>query len=120
MGATRFSRIAGWSATAAVVLVGWVLFRAGGIDEAGMIGMRMAGVWSSGETGFALIRWMPPLTILAITLAVAEHAIWTTRWRSKMRLPHDWWASPIITAVMLWSIVLFAPGGFRPFVYFQF
>ncbi|TWU48435.1 MBOAT family O-acyltransferase [Rubripirellula reticaptiva] len=102
-----------WGITMTVVLAGWILFRSPDLPSAieyfaGMM------TWRPG------IQWMPPLTILAITIMVGEHVAWTTKLRRAMRLPVDQWYSPIATTMMLWSLVLYAPQGFRPFVYFQF
>ncbi|MGB7325177.1 MAG: MBOAT family protein [Rubripirellula sp.] len=109
----NLGRPLGWSITMMVVLAGWILFRSPNLSSAieyfaGMM------TWQSG------IHWMPPLTILAITIMVAEHVAWTTKLRRAMRLPANRWYSPIATTIMLWSLVLYAPQGFRPFVYFQF
>jgi len=96
-----------------VVLMGWVLFRSESLAVAGTIFMAM----------FTLapgIVWLPPLPLLALICLVAEHAAWRTRLRLAMRLPAAKWYSPIATAVMIWSLLLYAPQDFRPFVYFQF
>ena len=105
--------IVGWFLTMLVVLVGWVLFRSENLSVAVGILQRMA-------TLPAGIDWYPPLAIAALICCVAEHAAWRTRLRIAMRLPFDAWYSPIATTLMLWALLLYAPRGFRPFVYFQF
>lgn len=102
-----------WLATMTVVLVGWVLFRAQDLETTAILLERMVTMTSG-------VDWFPPLTLLAISILVIEHVAWRTRLRRAMRLPWDAWYSPIATAVMVWAIVLYAPQGFRPFVYFQF
>ncbi len=109
----RFPRISAWAATMAVVLVGWVLFRSGDLDTSRIVLQRMA-TFTSG------IDWYPPLALLALACLVVEHVAWQTRLRRAMRLPFAAWYSPIATTVMIWALVLYAPRGFRPFVYFQF
>ena len=99
--------------TLSVVLAGWVLFRSESLDTAVAYLLRML-------TGADGIDWFPPLAIAAIACLVAEHLLWLTRFRPMMRLPFDAWYSPILTAIMVWVLLLYAPVGFRPFVYFQF
>lgn len=107
------TRIVGWIVTMAVVLVGWILFRSPDLDQAALM-LRRILTLSSG------IEWYPPLALGAIACMIAEHAAWKTRLRRAMRLPYAAWYSPILTAILLWTLLLYAPRGFRPFVYFQF
>lgn len=115
----KMPRLLAWLMTMLVVCMGWVLFRSPDFDSAIGIYQRL---WLPflGTSDRPRIVWLPPLTLLAIGLMLVEHAVWTTRWRRRMRLPWDAWYSPVVTAVMLWSLLLYAPKGFRPFVYFQF
>lgn len=103
----------GWLITMAVVVLGWVLFRSESLEIAGTVFQKMLTL-SSG------IGWYPPLAIAALACLVVEHTARTTRLRRVMRLPIGAWYSPIATTVMVWTLVLYAPQGFRPFIYFQF
>jgi alginate O-acetyltransferase complex protein AlgI len=103
----------GWLATMLIVIVGWVLFRSPNLHAAGQCLGQMAAL-SSG------IAWYPPLVLGALGCLVAEHLAWRTRLRRAMRLPWSAWYSPIATAIMMWALLIYAPQGFRPFVYFQF
>lgn len=96
-----------------VVGFGWVLFRSTSIYDCGLILRQM--IWP--DPGLV---WLPPLAIAAIVCMLLDHAAWTTRLRHAMRLPANRWYSPVITAIMIWSLLLYAPRGFSPFVYFQF
>jgi len=96
-----------------VVLVGWVLFRSETLADAIHFLRRML-CFESG------IEWFPPLVIAAMACLLLEHLAWKTRLRLAMRLPYNAWYSPVATAIMIWVLVLYAPTGFRPFVYFQF
>ena len=96
-----------------VVLTGWILFRSSAFNTASVYLTRMLML----EDG---IDWFPPLVIGALACLVLEHVAWRTRLRLAMRLPALAWYSPIATSVMIWALVLYAPKGFRPFVYFQF
>lgn len=109
----RTPRAVGWFATMAVVLLGWILFRSSDFPAAALYITRMVTL-SDG------IDWFPPLALAALACLVAEHLAWCTRLRLAMRLPPLAWYSPIATTVMLWALVIYAPRGFRPFVYFQF
>ncbi len=106
-------RPVGWMVTMAVVLVGWILFRSSDFYTASVYLHRMLTMASG-------IDWFPPLVLGGLACLVTEHVAWRTRLRPAMRLPALAWYSPIATAVMLWALVLYAPRGFRPFVYFQF
>ena len=109
----RPARFVSWGMTFGVVLVGWVLFRSRDLEMTAMILERMMTLASG-------IAWYPPLAIGALVCMILEHAAWKTRLRRAMRLPLDAWYSPIATSVMIWALLLYAPRGFRPFVYFQF
>lgn len=104
---------AGWAATLAIVVCGWVLFRSDSLSTAAVIYGRMFGLADG-------IDWFPPLTIAALAALMIEHAAWRSPGRRAMRLPITAWYSPIATAVMVWALLLYAPQDFRPFVYFQF
>ncbi len=110
----------GWAATMMIVIIGWVLFRSSpDLSKAMTILAQMIGL-SPLETAGSGIAWYPPLVIGALACMVVEHLAWRTKLRRAMRLPLDAWYSPIGTAIMIWALLLYAPRGFRPFVYFQF
>ncbi|MCC9601091.1 MBOAT family protein [Stieleria sp. JC731] len=102
-----------WILTIAVVLFGWVLFRSQSMSDAGEVFGQLA-FQSPG------ILWLPPLAIIAMLAMVVDHCVWHSRWRLAMRLPIDRFYSPVCTAIMIWCLLLYAPRGFTPFVYFQF
>jgi len=104
----------GWCLTITVVMAGWVLFRSPSLAVAGQVFAGLLGYHRSG------IQWWPPLTLLALALMLLDHLLWRTRLRRTMRLPIDAWYSPVVTVFAIWALLLFAPRGFRPFVYFQF
>ena len=113
--AIRFKppQLIGWVVSMFVVLVGWVLFRSSDTSIAITVLSRM-GDLSDG------IVWYPPLVIGALSCLVAEHVLWQTKLRRAMRLPWQAWYSPIATTIAIWALLVYAPRGFRPFVYFQF
>ncbi len=106
-------KLVAWLSTMLVVLVGWVIFRSPNATTAWLVYQKM-GTLSSG------IDWYPPLAVAALACLMAEHLAWRTRLRKAMRLPALAWYSPIATTIMIWALLIYAPQGFRPFVYFQF
>jgi alginate O-acetyltransferase complex protein AlgI len=99
--------------TFATVVIGWTLFRTTSIAQ-------FSGLWwqlLSPEDG---LLWLPPLPLIALAMLTIEHAIWASRFREVLRLPHDRWYTPWLVGFALAALTLFAPLGFRPFVYFQF
>ncbi len=109
----RLPKLVGWTLTMIVVLIGWILFRSSDFSAASVYLARMLTLADG-------IDWFPPLVIGALACLVLEHTAWRTRLRLAMRLPALAWYSPIATSIMIWALVLYAPKGFRPFVYFQF
>ncbi len=109
----RFARPINWLLTMSVILAGWVLFRSDSLATAAGVLQRMLS-FADG------VNWYPPLAIAALLCCVLEHAAWCTPLRRAMRLPINAWYSPVLTTVMIWALVLYAPRDFRPFVYFQF
>ncbi|MFK8113309.1 MAG: MBOAT family protein [Rubripirellula sp.] len=102
-----------WLLTIGVVLIGWILFRCPNLSEAIVVLQRVLTLAPG-------TPWYPPLALGALACLVVEHAAWTTRLRRAMRLPAFAWYTPIATTILLWALLLYAPRGFRPFVYFQF
>jgi alginate O-acetyltransferase complex protein AlgI len=99
--------------TLLIVLIGWVLFRSQNLEQAIDVFEKLL-FQSSG------ILWLPPLAIAVIACMLLEHAAWTTRLRIAMKLRPDRWYTPIVLTVLIWCLMLYAPRGFAPFVYFQF
>ncbi|MEM6688118.1 MAG: MBOAT family protein [Planctomycetota bacterium] len=118
LAATRRARwihqpIVGWLFTIAVVLLGWILFRAETYTDA----LTVVGGISTWQTG---LRWYPPLVLLVLSLMCIDHIAWRTPLRRTMRLPINRWYSPIVTTIAIWCLIAYSPTGYRPFVYFQF
>lgn len=109
----RFIRAVNWLLTISVILTGWVLFRSDSLVTATGVLQRMLSLADG-------VNWYPPLAIAAFVCCILEHVAWCTPLRRAMRLPVTAWYSPVLTTVMIWALVLYAPQDFRPFVYFQF
>lgn len=99
--------------TLIVVGFGWTLFRSPTLSTCADVIRQLMFVDSG-------ILWLPPLAIAAIAMMLMEHLAWTTKLRRVMRLRYDRWYTPIVTSILVWSLLLYAPRGFSPFVYFQF
>ncbi|TWU35808.1 Peptidoglycan O-acetyltransferase [Novipirellula aureliae] len=102
-----------WLMTMTVVLFAWVVFRSPDMATCQLMLSQMLFLPPG-------IPWYPPLVIGVLTCMAAEHLAWRTKLRPAMRLRADTWYSPPITVVLLWSLVIYSPVGFKPFVYFQF
>ena len=102
-----------WLTTFLVILFGWVLFRSPNLQVAFTVFAKMS-------TLSAGIDWFPPLAIGALACLALDHIVWRTRLRRAMRLPALAWYSPVAASIMIWALLIYAPSGFRPFVYFQF
>ncbi|KAA5546048.1 MBOAT family protein [Roseiconus nitratireducens] len=109
----RVGPVIGRMTTLAVVLAGWVLFRSETWQRAATIYSQLCFTRSG-------IDWFPPLAVLACAILVVDHLLWSTRARLWMHLPADRWYTPTATALLIWTLLLYSPRGFSPFVYFQF
>jgi alginate O-acetyltransferase complex protein AlgI len=99
--------------TFSLVTAGWTLFRTAGASEFAALWGQM--IWPN--AGYA---WFPPLPLVALALLLIEHLVWSSRHRELLSLPADRWQTPWLVGLAIAALVLFAPTGFRPFVYFQF
>jgi alginate O-acetyltransferase complex protein AlgI len=99
--------------TLAVVVVGWTLFRTTSIDQ-------FVALWTQMLVPDVGLLWLPPLPLVALGLLVVEHVIWLSRYRNLLELPADRWTTPWLVGFALAALAIYAPTGFRPFVYFQF
>lgn len=99
--------------TFGVVVIGWTLFRTSSIDQ-------FLTLWSQLLAPHPGLLWLPPLPLIALGLLILEHAIWLTRYRPLLDLPSDRWTTPWLVGFALAALAIYAPTGFRPFVYFQF
>lgn len=99
--------------TFAIVVFGWTLFRTSSIEQ-------FLTLWSQILTPNSGLLWLPPLPLIALALLILEHAIWLSRYRPLLDLPSDRWTTPWLVGFALAALAIYAPTGFRPFVYFQF
>ncbi|MEL7500622.1 MAG: MBOAT family O-acyltransferase [Planctomycetota bacterium] len=105
-------KLVGWALTFVLVLTAWVFFRAESFTQS----LSMLGKMYVPTDGHLWLPTVPLLLLLALTV---EHVIYVFHNRI-FELPPTRWYSPIITALMIWAILMFPAGEFRPFVYFQF
>lgn len=107
----------GWVLTTLFVMLLWVPFRAPDFTTAYLY---FAGLF--GPSGN--VSWLPPSVLLLIGAVVTWHLVWLTariQNRTLFPLAAPWRPLP---ATLLFStilaIILFAPIGATPFIYFQF
>ena len=108
-------RLAAWCLTAAFVLYGWLLFRAGSLEE----------VWrlTRGLGDFVAPPWQSSycLSLAAFLLPLLCMQVWQFRTNdllAPLRLPLL--GRAILQGVLLTAIVLFWGKSHAPFIYFQF
>jgi alginate O-acetyltransferase complex protein AlgI len=94
-------------------LVGWTVFRTATIAQ-------FMTLWTQLLAPSPGLLWLPPLPLIALSMLVLEHLIWLSRYRRLLLLPRDGATTPWLVGFAIAALVLFGPGGFRPFVYFQF
>ncbi len=104
-----------WSLTMIFVLYGWLLFRAGSVDQ----------IWQM-TTGLA--RWSAPpwigpflvnLSVLSLPLVLMQ--VWQARSGDllvALRLP--WWAKAMLEGLLLLAVIASWESDAAPFIYFQF
>jgi alginate O-acetyltransferase complex protein AlgI len=106
--------LASWALTFVFVLVTWVFFRSPDFATAGAMLRRMAFLESGG------IVWAYAQALVVMALAVMAH-LWSVAHDDRspsldLRRPLAW---PALTVVLL-LVLLYAPFGTNPFIYFQF
>lgn len=101
-----------WGGSFVLVVFGWVLFRAttfaGAFEMVRRMVLPMGGV-----------TWLSPFVFAALALTVIGH------WAHVTGLSYHWlrrwaWYTPGMLFCLLWLVLVFAPSGFAPFIYFQF
>ncbi len=100
-------------ATLAVVVNGWVLFRAASF-EAAMAMLRQMYAPAPG------IGWLFPFALFVLPATILIHVLWLKPWGRWLELPHDRWYTPIVLFTMLGCVLVFHPENYNPFLYFQF
>ncbi|MDP3855360.1 MBOAT family protein [Phenylobacterium sp.] len=116
----RAPRVIGWTYALAVVLFGWVLFRAPDMAGAadiwsGMVGLNGLGglAITTGQALQPVHEWLIPL---ACVLAVA-------RWPRRFHGPGDWrkWLdTALVLGLLALALLRVASGTYSPFLYFRF
>lgn len=109
----RLYRALSSAVTFVAVLIGWTLFRTASLPE-------FAVLWNQLLRPQGGLLWLPPPPLIALTLLTIEHALWGSPLREVLALRPDRWYTPWTVGFAIAALVLFAPTGFRPFVYFQF
>jgi alginate O-acetyltransferase complex protein AlgI len=118
LGGTRLGRVVAWAVTFLFVSLAWIPFRAGNFTTAWTI---LKGLIGLGE-GQASWPYAPALVLLALLTAWHLAFAFSPGWlkgRLGFRKPLGWLASAVIVAEIA-AIVLYAPVGQAPFIYFQF
>lgn len=112
----RLTQMIGWGYVMVTVVVAFVFFRAETFDVAATMVERMFAVRGFGSG----VHWIPVRALLCLLAIVLAHSLSVTRFRQAVELRPDRWYTPTILFLMVYSVLLFRPTGFAPFVYFQF
>jgi alginate O-acetyltransferase complex protein AlgI len=107
------TRFIGWLLTMLVVLLGWVVFRAETLADAGRL---LAVMFTPAGT----VTWLHPFALAALVLVGGWHLVQASRWASLRDLPADTWYTPALLCLLWWLVLVFPPRSFSPFIYFQF
>ena len=101
--------------TFVIVVFGWVLFRADGIDVASSVARSMLGLQDGGLG--TLAEWNPLLSAAFLAAPVVVWGFRTTQ--DYAQRPPRWWIAAL-TALFLLSLVHLQRAANVPFLYFQF
>ena len=114
--------------TMAVVMVGWVLFRADTLAAAVAFLKVMTGLTTPEPTPLSPGWYLTPELILALTAGVIGSmpiAPVIEKWRESLRAPAaaavlDVAAGVALSVVLAFSVIQCAAGSYNPFIYFRF
>lgn len=106
---------AGWLLTQAFVLYGWMLFRAGSLDQV----LSLTASLGSAEVPRWWGTYLVNLVLLSSPLLALQLWQWRTR-RLDAPLDLSMWARGVLQGVMVLLIVTFWQAEASPFIYFQF
>jgi alginate O-acetyltransferase complex protein AlgI len=107
-----------------VVIVGWVFFRSGSIEQAGRFISAMAGFGSGDGATYNVWQYLPPDTALILGAAIVGCAP-VLPWLADKVEPYpshlrDPAIIGLLSAVLLMSAAQLATGTYSPFIYFRF
>jgi alginate O-acetyltransferase complex protein AlgI len=106
-------KAAGWFVTMLVVCIAWVFFRSSTFSQALLMLRQM--FMPQGGYG-----WYYPFAIGIIIYMIISHGISATRFDVLKQMPADKWYTPVTLFSLLYIAIIFYPGKFQPFIYFQF
>jgi alginate O-acetyltransferase complex protein AlgI len=113
----RLGAVVSWAGTLLFVMTAWVFFRAQELGDATAILSRMAGLGGAGA-------FEPPSAVVAaVILLAAGHAWGASRpWSAESagERRHLGLVEALACTVAIAALLVFAPDGARPFIYFQF
>ena len=112
---SRFGSLAGWLLTMALVLIGWIFFRASGLHDATVMLTRIL-TWDMGG-----IRLLSPQIFMSLAIVVGAHVCaskdssWV-EWIIDRPVP----VRAVAYTVLLMTILCLGARESAPFIYFQF
>jgi alginate O-acetyltransferase complex protein AlgI len=108
--------------TMAVVMVGWVFFRAETLSGAVAFLRAMAGLAAPSPTPFTVWFYLTPELWLALAAGAIGSTPWVPAFASRMRrtAAAEFAATAALMAVLLASVMQMAARTYNPFIYFRF
>jgi alginate O-acetyltransferase complex protein AlgI len=125
------SPILGWAYTMAVVMVGWVFFRADSAAAAAGMLRAMAGFGIAAPTPFSVVWYITPELVAAVLAGIVASTPIVPAIASRVARPDEtgapvvrggWSAAGVMALAVLFGVALtqVAQGAFTPFIYFRF
>lgn len=109
----KLPALVGWALTMLMVVIGWIFFRSCDLTHAFTILRQM--FW--GKPG---VSWTFPFAVFAIAATLIAHLLKLIAGWDVITVPLQSWYLPTLLLSMLWLVIIFHPGGFRPFAYANF
>ncbi|PPD43276.1 MAG: acyltransferase [Methylocystis sp.] len=120
----RLKRLPDWLAnivTMLIVMVGWTLFRATSLAQAGAFLSLMARPWASGEAPFAVAPEYAAMALVAGGVCVAQRIVASNDidWTALARR-HALAANSVLALLFVAALAKGLADPFKPFIYFRF
>jgi alginate O-acetyltransferase complex protein AlgI len=111
-----------WGVTFLLVMIGWVLFRAANLDQAGHFFMTMSGLAQPDAVYYGLLHFLTPhkafFALCGLAFAFIPFEWFSWRMQGKPSV----FVGKAVAAllVFLYGVVMLSANSFNPFIYFRF
>ncbi|QGM99134.1 MBOAT family O-acyltransferase [Methylocystis parvus] len=120
----RLNRLPAWAANIAtmfIVMIGWTLFRANSLDQAGALLFRMAQPWAQAGVAAAAPSEYVVMAAIAVAICVAQRvgASCAIDWTALARR-HAFAVNGALSILFVAALAKGLADPFKPFIYFRF